>query len=61
MGQLEFKIYKVEMMGDAWAKVLGQWKLVVGTTTPQGLFTLVLRRFEEGWRIVHDHTSSATP
>lgn len=61
MGQLEFKIYKVEMMGDTWAKVLGQWKLVIGTTTPQGLFTLVLRRFEEGWRIVHDHTSSVAP
>ncbi len=61
MGQLEFKIYKVEMMGEAWAKVLGQWKLVVGATTPQGLFTLILRRVDNEWRIVHDHTSSATP
>ncbi|MEK7728405.1 MAG: nuclear transport factor 2 family protein, partial [candidate division KSB1 bacterium] len=61
MGRLEFKIYKIEMLGEEWTKVLGQWKLVVGTTTPQGLFTLILRRFDEGWRIVHDHTSSATP
>ncbi len=61
MGQLEFKIYKIEMMSEEWAKVLGQWKLAVGTTTPQGLFTLILRRVAEGWRIVHDHTSSATP
>lgn len=61
MGQLEFKIYKVEMMGEAWAKVLGQWKLVVGTTTPQGLFTLILRHVDDGWRIVHDHTSSVAP
>lgn len=61
MGQLEFTIYKTEMMGEDWARVLGQWKLAVGSTNPQGLFTLILRRFEEGWRIVHDHTSSATP
>ncbi len=61
MGQLEFKIYKVELMGEEWAKVLGHWKLTVGTATPQGLFTLILRRLENGWRVVHDHTSSATP
>ena len=23
-----------------------------------GVFTLVLRRLDDGWRIVHDHTSS---
>jgi len=27
-------------------------------THPGGLFTLVLRKRPEGWRIVHDHTSS---
>ncbi len=61
MGQLEFNIYQVELLVEEWAKVLGQWKLVVGTTTPQGLFTLILRRLPEDWRVVHDHTSSATP
>jgi ketosteroid isomerase-like protein len=24
---------------------------------PGGLFTLILRKFPEGWRIIHDHTS----
>jgi ketosteroid isomerase-like protein len=61
MGQLEFKIYKLEIMGEEWARVLGQWQLAVGATNPHGLFTLILRRFAEGWRIVHDHTSSAAP
>ena len=27
-------------------------------TTPNGLFTLILRRIDGQWRIVHDHTSS---
>jgi uncharacterized protein YbdZ (MbtH family) len=27
--------------------------------TPHGLFTLIVRRLPEGWRIVHDHTSAA--
>jgi ketosteroid isomerase-like protein len=26
--------------------------------TPHGLFTLIFKRFPEGWRIVHDHTSA---
>ena len=26
--------------------------------TPRGLFTVVLRKLPEGWRIVHDHSSS---
>jgi hypothetical protein len=25
---------------------------------PEGLFTRLFRRFPEGWKIVHDHTSS---
>jgi ketosteroid isomerase-like protein len=25
---------------------------------PKGLFTLILRRFDEGWKITHDHTSA---
>ncbi|MBA3248624.1 MAG: nuclear transport factor 2 family protein, partial [Pyrinomonadaceae bacterium] len=27
---------------------------------PRGRFTLLLRRTAQGWRIVHDHTSSAS-
>ena len=27
-------------------------------TKPGGLFTLIVRKFPEGWKIVHDHTSA---
>jgi ketosteroid isomerase-like protein len=26
---------------------------------PAGVFTLVFRRFPEGWRVIHDHTSAS--
>ncbi len=28
-------------------------------THPSGLFTLIMRRFDDGWKITHDHTSAA--
>ena len=27
-------------------------------TKPTGLFTLIARKFPDGWKIVHDHTSA---
>ena len=40
---------------------VGRWKVVTRKETLEGLFTLVLRRFPDGWKIVHDHTSQAEP
>jgi ketosteroid isomerase-like protein len=28
---------------------------------PGGLFTLIFRKFPDGWKIVHDHTSAEEP
>ena len=61
MGTLVFSELDVTMLADDAAVVFGRWKLERADDEPQGLFTLVLRRFEHGWRIVHDHTSSAAP
>jgi ketosteroid isomerase-like protein len=30
-------------------------------TKPGGLFTVVFRKFPNGWKIVHDHTSAEEP
>jgi beta-aspartyl-peptidase (threonine type) len=60
MGTLEFSGLRIEMLGADAAFVRGAWALSMPDgKTPHGLFTLVFRRFPEGWKIVHDHTSVA--
>jgi len=60
MGTLEFSGLRVEVLGRQAAFVRGAWKLTMSQgKTPHGLFTLVFRKFPEGWKIVHDHTSAA--
>ena len=59
MGTLTFTDLEITMLGPDAACVFGRWELVRAGDRPHGLFTLVLRRLPEGWRIVHDHTSSA--
>jgi len=59
MGELVFSGIDVTILGPEAALAFGRWQLIRDADKPQGLFSLVLRRFPEGWRIVHDHTSSA--
>lgn len=57
MGTLSFGELKVEPLGMESALVHGRFDLVRGDRKDWGRFTLVFRKFPEGWRIVHDHTS----
>ena len=61
MGKLEFSALRVDVLSQDSAFVRGAWKLTMSDAkTPNGLFTLVLRKFPDvGWKIVHDHTSAA--
>jgi beta-aspartyl-peptidase (threonine type) len=60
MGKLEFSDLRVKMLGEEAAFVRGSWHLTMSDgKTPHGLFTLVFRKFPDGWKIVHDHTSAA--
>lgn len=60
MGKLEFSNLRIELLGPDAAFVLGEWHLTMSDgKTPHGLFTLVFRKFAEGWKIVHDHTAAA--
>lgn len=56
---LRFEDFTVREIADGVAVGTARWILHRdGRTVDAGPFTLVLRRFEEGWRIVHDHSSS---
>ena len=58
MGHLTFSELSVEMLSDTAALATGRWLLVrSGKDDLSGLFSLTIRRFSEGWRIIHDHTS----
>ena len=60
MGKLDFSDLRIEMLGSDAAFVRGAWHLTMSDgKTPHGLFTLVFRKFPDGWNIVHDHTSVA--
>ena len=59
MGRLAFSSLEVESLGPEAMLVRGGWRLAMPDgTKPGGLFTLIFRKFPEGWKIVHDHTSA---
>jgi len=61
MGHLSFTELETVLLGPSSGIVRGRWRLeFVKEPAVGGLFTLVMQRTSEGWRIVHDHTSVAT-
>lgn len=59
MGHLDFSDLQIELLGSTGAFVRGHWRLKMSASEPGGLFTLVFRKTGNGWKIVHDHTSSS--
>ena len=60
MGKLEFSDLQIEGLSPDSAFVRGSWHLTMPDgKAPHGLFTLIFKKFPDGWKIVHDHTSSA--
>jgi ketosteroid isomerase-like protein len=60
MGKLVFQIDTIDPIGADGAVVLGTWILTDSPHDGRGIFSVVLERRPEGWRIIHDHTSLAT-
>lgn len=61
MGQLRFENIEVWELGPNFALALGEWIVLlpgkgVGEQI-RGVFSLVLERTGDGWKILHDHTS----
>ena len=57
MGTLTFSDLEITVLSKDAAVVLGSWALQRANDNPKGKFTLIFRKFKEGWRIVHDHTT----
>jgi ketosteroid isomerase-like protein len=57
MGTLAFSDLEITVLSKDAAVVLGSWALAREKDNPHGKFTLIFRKFKDGWKIVHDHTS----
>ncbi len=60
MGKLQFDIKSVKAIGNDDGLIFGKWTLIRDADTPSGLFTLHLKKGDDGWKVVSDHTSSAS-
>jgi ketosteroid isomerase-like protein len=59
MGKLALAV-NLEQVDEKTVLGRGEWRLTMPDgSTPHGLTTLIVRKLPEGWRIVHDHSSSA--
>jgi len=58
MGRLRFEDLDVQPLSPDAAFIRGRWHLTMKDgSEPNGLFTLLARRINGEWKIVHDHTS----
>lgn len=60
MGKLSFRNLEVHELSERTAFVIGEWRLERPASaggTVGGIFSLVLKDFDDEWRIVLDHTS----
>lgn len=61
MGELAFTDLDVDILSPNDALVFGHWRLTRANDSPNGLFTLHLKKIDRRWKIVSDHTSSSAP
>ncbi len=58
MGKLSFSGLKITPLGEKNALCIGHWNVEKeDKSSAGGVFSLVLVKSAEGWRILHDHTS----
>jgi ketosteroid isomerase-like protein len=57
MGQLTFSGLEIHVMCPSAAYAVGRWRLERQDGPIGGVFTLIFRKFADGWKIVNDHTS----
>lgn len=57
MGDLHFKLLKIDLIDAQNAFVMGEWMLKREKDEPKGYFTLRLKKIEGAWKIIVDHSS----
>jgi uncharacterized protein (TIGR02246 family) len=57
MGKLTFSDVDVRILAPGVALVTGKWELELAKEKVGGRYSLILKKLDAGWRIVHDHTS----
>ena len=57
MGKLDFTDIEINVLSNEIAYVLGRWNVTTKESFKVGLFTLIFKKFDEGWRIIVDHSS----
>jgi len=60
MGELAFEDLEITRLAPGAAVVFGRYRLKRGESESTGLFTLTLKKKDGDWRILHDHTSTAS-
>lgn len=58
MGTLNFDHLEIMLLSPDSAMVLGHWHLQLEGKKADGNFTLVLKKIDEKWKIIHDHSST---
>jgi len=58
MGQLSFSDLEIKMLCPDVAYAMGEFHLVREEDHPSGVFTVIVKKFPEGWRIIHDHSTA---
>jgi hypothetical protein len=57
MGELRFEYYRFHFIDASVCLVTGRYHLKREADAPTGIFSLLLRKINERWVIVYDHTS----
>jgi len=57
MGVLKFSDLKFFILAEDAVWLVGQWDLKRENEILSGIFTLIVRKFNDKWKIIHDHTS----
>lgn len=56
-GTLAFTDIAFKKLTGDYVLVLGRWRVTTEKEKKEGLFTLVVQRFGNDWKVIHDHSS----